>query len=406
MAWKSMKLNKIGNIFSGNSINAKTKKEKYLDIPEGTPYVATKDVSYNSVIDYDNGIKIPNSDLDKFRKAHKNSILICAEGGSAGRKLAFNTKDICFVNKLFALEPFDFMDPRYVFYFYHTSDFQEQFKSRMTGLIGGVSMGKFKDIDIPVPPLPIQKKIVEVLDSAFEKIAKAKENSEQNLKNAKEVFESYLQKVFENKGEDWEEKKFNEICEKITDGTHQTPTYFSEGVIFLSSKNVTSGKIDWNNIRYIDQKQHEEMQKRVSPQLNDILLAKNGTTGVAAIVDKDEIFDIYVSLALLRPKENINPLFLLYFINSPIAKKQFNKRLKGIGVPNLHLQEIREVEISFPKSLEKQKTIVSKLDNLSTQTKQLEQIYSKKLSCLEELKQSILQKAFKGELTKDIEVSS
>lgn len=161
--------------------------------------------------------------------------------------------------------------------------------------------------------------------------------------------------------EGWEIKKLSDVCEKITDGTHQTPTYFNEGVLFLSSKNVTSGVIDWINIKYIDEKQHRELNKRVSPKVNDILLAKNGTTGIAAIVDKDVIFDIYVSLALLRPLKGLLPSYLLYYINSPLAKNQFNKRLKGIGVPNLHLEEIREVEIPIPP-LSEQQRIVSILD--------------------------------------------
>jgi len=160
----------------------------------------------------------------------------------------------------------------------------------------------------------------------------------------------------------WKLKKLSQVCEKITDGTHQTPTYFDEGFLFLSSRNVTSGKIDWENVKYIDSKQHADMQKRVSPRLNDILLAKNGTTGVAAIVDKEIPFDIYVSLALLRPLDDVLPRFLLYFLNSPIAKEQFTERLKGIGVPNLHLEEIREVEISYPESKAEQQRIVGILD--------------------------------------------
>ena len=116
MVWELTKLGEIGNIFSGNSINAKTKKEKFLNISSGLPYVATKDISYDSIIDYDNGVKIPEKELRNFRIAHKNSIFICAEGGSAGRKLAFNTKVVCFVNKLFALEAFDFIEPKFVYY--------------------------------------------------------------------------------------------------------------------------------------------------------------------------------------------------------------------------------------------------------------------------------------------------
>ena len=196
----------------------------------------------------------------------------------------------------------------------------------------------------------------------------------------------------------WKIKKLKEICAKITDGTHQTPKYFDEGVIFLSSKNVTSGKIDWDNIKYIDEKQHLEMHKRVAPRVGDILLAKNGTTGVAAMVDRDVVFDIYVSLAHIRVLEEVTPEFMLYFINSPIAKKQFNKRLKGSGVPNLHLEEIREVEILLPP-LSEQQRIVAILDEVFEAIAKAKANAEQNLKNAKELFESYLQDVFenKGE---------
>ena len=174
--------------------------------------------------------------------------------------------------------------------------------------------------------------------------------------------------------------KLDELCEFITDGTHQTPEYCDDGVIFLSSKDVTERKINWDDVRYIPDELHEKLYKRLSPRKNDILLAKNGTTGVAAIVDRDEIFDVYVSLAVLRPLETIYPKYLLYAVNSPVAKRQFNAGLKGIGVPNLHLGVIRETIVNVAQwdeqekvceildrvanLIEKRKTELDMLDNL------------------------------------------
>ena len=150
--------------------------------------------------------------------------------------------------------------------------------------------------------------------------------------------------------------KLDELCEFITDGTHQTPEYCEEGgVIFLSSKDVTERKINWDDVRYIPESLHQKLYKRLSPKLNDILLAKNGTTGVAAIVDRDEVFDVYVSLAVLRPLESVYPKYLLYAINSPVAKRQFNAGLKGIGVPNLHLGVIRETVVNVAPRDEQEK---------------------------------------------------
>ena len=245
---------------------------------------------------------------------------------------------------------------------------------------------------------PEQQRIVSILDEAFEGIATATANAEKNLSNARELFDSYLASVFQRTGSDWLNRRLKDVCEKITDGTHQTPTYFDEGVVFLSSKNVKARTIDWENVKYIDTKQHHEMHKRVAPRLNDILLAKNGTTGVAALVDRDVTFDIYVSLALLRPLDVILPSLLLYFINSPVAKSQFNRRLKGTGVPNLHLEEIREVELSFPKSISEQQAVVGKLDEIASEITRLESVYQQKLDALTELKKSILHQAFTGQL--------
>lgn len=115
------------------------------------------------------------------------------------------------------------------------------------------------------------------------------------------------------------------VCQFITDGTHQTPTYTTEGngVKFLSSKDVTKEYIDWSNIEYIPFDLHEQLSKRVAPAKNDILLAKNGTIGIAALNDTNEVFDVYVSLAVLRPNELVTPEYLLCAINSEYTKKLF-----------------------------------------------------------------------------------
>jgi len=98
--WAIRTLKDVGDISSGNSINDTVKKEKYLNLPEGFPYIATKDIGYDTIINYENGVRIPFSEKDSFRIAARNSVLICAEGGSAGRKIGRVDQDVCFVNKL------------------------------------------------------------------------------------------------------------------------------------------------------------------------------------------------------------------------------------------------------------------------------------------------------------------
>lgn len=165
----------------------------------------------------------------------------------------------------------------------------------------------------------------------------------------------------------WKWVRLPELCTiPITDGTHQTPVYSDKenGIPFLSSKDVTSQKIDWSRIKYITKDLHEILRKRIAPQKYDVLLAKNGTTGVAALVEDDIVFDIYVTLAVLRPAQTIiYPQFLLRVINSPVCKKQFDSHLLGIGVPNLHLYEINKTLIPLPP-LAEQKRIVEKIEQI------------------------------------------
>ncbi|MBF6643580.1 restriction endonuclease subunit S [Chryseobacterium indologenes] len=185
-------------------------------------------------------------------------------------------------------------------------------------------------------------------------------------------------------------RSLNSICTLITDGTHQTPKYFDNGIIFLSAKNVTKEIIDWTDIKYVSKEAHLEYIKRVKPEIDDILLAKNGTTGIAAIVDDDREFSIYVSLALLKPdRKSVFPRYLLHLINSDIARIQFSSRLIGIGVPNLHLGEIREVVIPLP-NIDMQINISNNIDNIKTKVKKIqEKVEQLKAQAKKEFEQTI-----------------
>ncbi len=294
----------------------------------------------------------------------------------------------------------DKINVKYLYYYLHY--LKDYLPSVAVGAtVKSLRLRHFQNLPVTLFPISTQEKIVEKLDRISIEIEKSKQATDTNIKNSQQLFQSYLGSIFENPKSDWNSRTLKDVCEKITDGTHQTPTYFDSGVIFLSSKNVTSGKIDWERIKFIDEKQHVELSKRLSPRVGDILLAKNGTTGVAAIVDRDVVFDIYVSLALLRAKEIILPKLLLYFVNSPIAKIQFNKRLKGIGVPNLHLQEIREVEICFPSSVDEQLELVSKIESFLEVTSIQTMKYIQKKNEIINLWHSVLTQAFNGNLVKE-----
>ena len=199
----------------------------------------------------------------------------------------------------------------------------------------------------------------------------------------------------------WSWCRLPNLCSiPITDGTHKTPTYSDKenGIPFLSSKDVASGKIDWSKIKYITNDLHEELHNRIAPKKNDILLAKNGTTGIGAIVEDDTIFDIYVTLALIRPiLKVINPKYLLYVINSQFCKNQFNEHLTGIGVPNLHLVDINKTLIPLPP-LAEQQLIVEEIEKIFAQIDLLEQNKTDLQTAIKQAKSKILNLAIHGKL--------
>ncbi len=347
---------------------------------------------------------INESKFDEMKRFEINSgDLIMSCSGTMG-KVAIVPKGIKkgIINQaLLLLKPSKQILNTFIKLWMESEGFQDSLKAYSQGAaIQNVASVKIlKAIDVPVPPLPEQQRIVSVLDEAFASIAQAKSNAERNLVNARELFGSYLESLFADSRAGWEEKKLGEVCERITDGTHVTPTYVPEGVPFLSVKNLTKGFIDFSDTRFISPEEHKLLTKRVRPERDDLLYTKVGTTGVAQVVDVDVEFSIFVSIALLKLKhEMIFNKYLEFFLNSPFARKQAQKRTRGMANKNLVITDIKEIEIHFPKSLAEQRAIVGRLEALSAETNRLEEIYQQKVESLEELKRSVLGKAFEGNL--------
>ena len=166
--WVWTRLSHIANIYTGNSISETEKKSKFTDVI-GRYYIGTKDVDFNNRIIYDNGIAIPKQYEPDFRLAPNNSILMCIEGGSAGRKIAILNQDVCFGNKLCCFSPFVGIG-KYMYYYLQSPSFFELFNLNKTGIIGGVSIAKVKEILIPLPPIKEQQRIVAQIEKLFEQL--------------------------------------------------------------------------------------------------------------------------------------------------------------------------------------------------------------------------------------------
>lgn len=183
--WEIQKLKFNSKIETGNSIND-SKKSNYENIKcESYSYIATKDINYEySTIDYDNGLNIPITEKG-FKVANPYTTLICIEGGSAGKKIAYNTKKICYVNKLASIESKGKNNSKFIYYIIKSHVFKKQFELSMNGLIGGVSISLLKNFELAFPPEDEQIKIASFLDkktTELDKVIKQKENIIELLK--------------------------------------------------------------------------------------------------------------------------------------------------------------------------------------------------------------------------------
>lgn len=166
--WLWTRLSYVSSIYTGNSISEAEKRANFTEV-KGRYYIGTKDVGFDNKIVYNNGISIPLQYEQDFRIAPANSILMCIEGGSAGKKIAVLNQDVCFGNKLCCFSPFVEIG-KFMYYYLQSPSFIELFNLNKTGIIGGVSIAKVKEIVIPLPPLVEQQRIVAQIEKLFEQL--------------------------------------------------------------------------------------------------------------------------------------------------------------------------------------------------------------------------------------------
>lgn len=324
------------------------------------------------------------------KEAEKNDILMSVRAPVG--PINFSTQRICIGRGLAAIRAKN-IDREFLFNF--LLKHENEIVGNTGAVFNSINKTQIKDIEIPIPLIEEQKRIVAILDEAFERIDKATENAEKNLANAKELFESYLQSVFANPNDDWEEKSLNEVYD-VRDGTHDSPKYQAEGFPLITSKNLKNDELNYDKIKYISQIDYDKINQRSKVHKGDILFAMIGTIGNPVVVEVEPDFAIK-NVALFKVPDNQNSYFLKYYLDSKEVIDKMLQDAKGTTQKFVGLGYLRNFKIKLP-SKEKQKIIVSKLDALSAECKRLEAIYQKKLENLEELRKSILEKAFNGEL--------
>ena len=368
--WDIKKLSEVLKIQNGYAFDA-----KLFTIEKGTPLIRIRDIKegVGTVTNF-------NGKYDKKYEVNAGDFLIGMDGEFGcyewkGDTALLNQR-VCrlqeFSNKLY---------PRFLFY--GINKYLKAIEDVTAfATVKHISSKQIENIEIPLPPLTEQQSIVAILDETFSVIAKAKANAEQNLKNAKQLFESYLQGVFENKGKGWEEKTLGEVCEELFAGGDvpkgNSSKYETDEfkIPIFSNGEKNKGLYGFTN-----------MARVTKPS---ITIAARGTIGYSEI--RHTPYYPAIRLIVVTPKNDIINLLYLKYVIAGIDFKH-----SGSSIPQLTVPMIKEYLITYPP-IKEQQTIVQKLDALSAETKKLEAIYQQKINDLEELKKSVLQKAFSGEL--------
>ncbi len=288
---------------------------------------------------------------------------------------------------------------------------QEAIDSQAHGsIMRGLNSEIVRALPIPVPSLPEQRRIVAILDEAFDGIATAKATAEKNFQNARALFESHLQKVFTERGEGWVEKTVGELVEdevlvKPFDGNHgeihpHKSDYVESGVPFIMACDLQEGGVDTEGCKFITRELADSLRVGFAKD-GDVLISHKGTIGRSAVVNTElDYIMLTPQVTSYRVKDSATLLnrFVRYYFMSPVFQREMIAGAAD-GATRAYIGITKQLSLRFRfPSLEEQKRIVAKLDVLEPETQRLKSIYQQKLTALDDLKKSLLHQAFSGQL--------
>jgi len=354
-----------------------------------------------SSLDYENQ-GLSKLGLNKARVVDSNSVLMVCIGATIG-KVGFTEREVTTNQQINSLTPLNGDCAQFLFYQMLTEDFQQKvLDASGQATLPIINKTKWSNLSLYLPPISEQKRIVAIADEAFEGIDRAIRNTEKNLSNARELFESYLNSIFTQKGDGWEEKKLGDIA-TFRNGLNFTKSSKGESINIVGVK-------DFQNHFWIQENQLESVT--IDADLKEIDILRKGdiltvrSNGNKELIGRCVLADNLLektshsgfTIRIRIEKENIYPSFIVYFLKSKDLRKQLAESGGGISISSLNQESLSQIKINFP-SLVAQKFIVQNINELDAETQRLESIYRQKLAALNELKQSILQKAFTGQLT-------
>lgn len=405
--WEIKKLSELGDLQTGTTPPT-SKKENFGDF---IPFIKPSDFYEDGMLEYNNEglseLGIKNSRLIK-----KGSILMVCIGATIG-KTGYAIEDICCNQQINTLTPKNKAAvSKYLYYGMITDNFQKSVKlNAAQATLPIINKSKWSNLGIPIPSLSEQQRIVAILDNAFEAIDQAKANTEKNLQNAKELFQSELNSIFTNKGEGWVEKKFDQILKvnqiglirsSRDQGASREFRYLKMDAITIDNSLLEKKCV------FVDASS-DEVEKYKLDEGDFLFNTRNSfeLVGKTCVYFPESDEPTLFNNNIMRVKfiDGVNSKFINYAFSSKGLRDSLEKMKSGTtSVVGIYFNTLKSLMVPVP-NIEIQKHIIHQLDTLSVETKQLEYKYRKKLERLEELKKSILQKAFSGELTKVKEMS-
>jgi type I restriction enzyme S subunit len=289
--------------------------------------------------------------------------------------------------------------PEYLYWFVRSPEFVDSLSGQATGAVYlSVSDRQVRDQWIPLPPLSEQRRITAVLNDRMAAVEKARTACEKQLEAARELPSVYLDEVFNSENvRNWERSKLGDICREISDGNHFTPHYVQSGVPFLLAKNVCEQALSFDDCRYVSGEEHQQLCRRCKPEMGDVLYTKVGVIGVAKAVATDREFSVGVSVAVLKLLPSILPGYLEMMLNSQFCRNQAERLVRCSYYSNLAIRELKQIVVVVPPVSEQQRLVEDAKSRISPYHNLLSSLEAQ-LATINELGETILSSAFRGEL--------
>ena len=289
--------------------------------------------------------------------------------------------------------------PEYLYWFARSPGFVDSLSAQATGAVYlSVSDRQVRDQLIPLPPLSEQRRITAVLYDRMATVEKARTACEEQLEAARELPSVCLDEAFKSKNmRNGERRKLGDICREISDGNHFTPHYVQSGVPFLLAKNVREQALSFDDCRYVSEEEHQQLCRRCKPEVGDVLYTKVGVVGTAKAIDTDREFSVGVSVAVLKLLPSILPRYLGMMLNSQFCRNQAERLARCAYYSNLSIRELRQIEVIVPP-ISEQRLLVENVQSRMSSYRSLLSSLDAQLAAINELGETILSSAFKGEL--------